>query len=166
MPFRMYRIVGVPLAAVLLAFGCSPRPNNAAFAIKAVHGCPNFVMTADSFVITPTAGFENLGGGNRVMWDDSAVAVPQTYYVDTLAVNGQKVAGVAVTPASGNAGLAAPVRLRLSYAACVPSTSKKLYIARRPASSDPWQKQTGFHSKGSHFVEVFVEEFSDWAIAD
>lgn len=170
MPFRMYRIAGAPLVAVLLVVGCSS-PHHAALNLRAdvqrsALACPEFELNADSFVIKPVAGFENLGGGNRVMWDQGAVVAPQTYYVDTLVIAGQKVAGVTVTAATGNGELAAPVRLRLSYAACQPAGSKKLHIARRAAASDPWQKHTGFQSKQSHFVEVFVEEFSDWAIAD
>lgn len=173
MPARPRAAVGALLLLGWFMPGCKPRVMNVGHPqYRDPPPCPSFKVASTGFDITTAADSAVLGPGkakpaSRVKWDANAVTSTQHFNVSVLTdANGDTIPGVRV---GGPAGLVfeEPVQLRLSYSACYnPGAGKRPYVLTRQSPSDPWQRVNGSVSKGGMYVEVYVEHFSDYAIAE
>lgn len=165
MPNRM-RAVWSMLPAVIALAGITGCAGDVTGPANNPRICPGFDAPAQTVEITPAAGSDTLGPGSLIRWNAGAVTTTRQLNVTPLIIGGSPAAGIRVTP---SVSFSQPVFLRLSYAACAEPAdeSRRLYIVRRDSERDDWEEVRGSqHLRSTRAVEVEIDGFSEYAIAD
>ena len=129
--------------------------------------CPGFRLNVDSIVVGPAGGPFPLtqNGLTLITFAPNAVTTQTTFYVNPVVVNGDTLAGVGFTPATGL--FPEQVVLRISYNGCPEIIQKQngpLRIWFRDGTGD-WKPIPSGKSVGGHYVDAYIEHFTDFAIA-
>jgi hypothetical protein len=104
-------------------------------------------------------------GQSTITFAPGAVTTQTTFTVNAVTQNDTTLAGVGFTPGIGL--FQEPVLLRLSYNGCpgiLAKQAERLHIVFKDTTGN-WKPIEGGKSMQQHYVEAYVQHFTDFAIA-
>jgi hypothetical protein len=164
----MLRPVTALRSLVFAVFAVSACVSSREHARPNIPSCPGFNLKLEPINVNSTGGPPialSQNGQTRITFSPGAVSNPTTFNVNAVTEDGETKAGVGFTPGTGV--FPQPVLLRISYNGCpeiLANQNGPLHIVFKNGNGN-WESIGGGKDTTQHYVEAYVQHFTDFAIA-